>query len=137
MSSAAALARGEASQDTTKGKLLRGVCVCADVILTSQATKITEEFILMSEPDHIFLRPIPNLMRKDAWPAAYPFFYIEPAKVRDLNDLTRHRMHCITCSRPHTHLPAVLLPHNHESGIPRQALKATAATRREQQQLCG
>jgi hypothetical protein len=36
----------------------------------------------MSEPDHIFLRPIPNLMRKDAWPAAYPFFYIEPAKVR-------------------------------------------------------
>lgn len=46
-----------------------------------QHTNITEEFILMSEPDHIFLRPIPNLMRKDAWPAAYPFFYIEPAKV--------------------------------------------------------
>jgi hypothetical protein len=46
-----------------------------------RATNISEEFILMSEPDHIFLRPIPNLMRKDAWPAAYPFFYIEPAKV--------------------------------------------------------
>lgn len=46
-----------------------------------QNTNISEEFILMSEPDHIFLRPIPNLMRKDSWPAAYPFFYIEPAKV--------------------------------------------------------
>jgi hypothetical protein len=59
------------------------VCCCAGVFFPApQATKITEEFILMSEPDHIFLRPIPNLMRKDAWPAAYPFFYIEPAKVR-------------------------------------------------------
>lgn len=46
-----------------------------------RATNITEDFILMSEPDHIFLRPIPNLMRKDEWPAAYPFFYIEPAQV--------------------------------------------------------
>jgi hypothetical protein len=33
----------------------------------------------MSEPDHIFLRPIPNFMRGDA-PAAFPFFYIEPHK---------------------------------------------------------
>ena len=33
----------------------------------------------MSEPDHIFLRPLPNLMRGDA-PAAFPFFYIEPHK---------------------------------------------------------
>jgi hypothetical protein len=47
-----------------------------------KASNITEDYILMSEPDHIFLRPIPNLMRKDSWPAAYPFFYIEPAKVR-------------------------------------------------------
>lgn len=46
-----------------------------------KAVNITEDYILMSEPDHIFLRPIPNLMRKDTWPAAYPFFYIEPAKV--------------------------------------------------------
>lgn len=65
----------------------------------------------MSEPDHIFLRPIPNLMRKDAWPAAYPFFYIEPAKVRDLNDLTRHCTLCLTCSRPQTQLPGQCFCH--------------------------
>ena len=34
----------------------------------------------MSEPDHIMLRPLPNLMRDDATPAAFPFFYIEPHK---------------------------------------------------------
>lgn len=43
--------------------------------------KIEEEYVLMSEPDHIFLRPMPNYMRGDA-PAAFPFFYIEPHKVR-------------------------------------------------------
>jgi hypothetical protein len=37
----------------------------------------------MSEPDHIFLRPLPNLMRGDA-PAAFPFFYIEPHKADNL-----------------------------------------------------
>jgi hypothetical protein len=47
-----------------------------------RAANISEEYVLMSEPDHILLRPLPNLMRKDAWPAAYPFFYIEPARVR-------------------------------------------------------
>lgn len=29
----------------------------------------------MSEPDHLYLRPIPNLMNGDK-PAAFPFFYI-------------------------------------------------------------
>jgi len=38
-----------------------------------------EKYILMSEPDHVFLKPIPNLMRGSR-PAAFPFFYIEPAK---------------------------------------------------------
>eukprot|EP00775_Hariotina_reticulata_P010145 gene10145-10303_t len=41
---------------------------------------ISEEFVLMSEPDHIFLRPIPNFMKRDDWPAAFPFFYIEAHK---------------------------------------------------------
>lgn len=44
-----------------------------------QVTDIKERFVLMSEPDHIWLKPMPNLMTSDA-PAAFPFFYIEPAK---------------------------------------------------------
>lgn len=74
-------------------------------------TSITEEFILMSEPDHIFLRPIPNLMRKDIWPAAYPFFYIEPAKVRKetlasprwlWGPLTQLVLACLVCCITHS-----------------------------------
>jgi len=33
----------------------------------------------MSEPDHIIVKPIPNLA-KDGLGAAFPFFYIEPKK---------------------------------------------------------
>lgn len=33
----------------------------------------------MAEPDHIFVNPLPNLSYED-FPAAFPFFYIEPAK---------------------------------------------------------
>jgi len=33
----------------------------------------------MSEPDHIIVKPIPNLAR-DGLGAAFPFFYIEPKK---------------------------------------------------------
>ncbi|OAY82012.1 hypothetical protein ACMD2_01677, partial [Ananas comosus] len=36
-------------------------------------------YILMAEPDHIFVKPLPNLVREDR-PVAYPFFYIRPAK---------------------------------------------------------
>lgn len=36
-------------------------------------------YILMSEPDHIIVKPIPNLS-KDGLGAAFPFFYIEPKK---------------------------------------------------------
>jgi len=38
---------------------------------------IEEDYVLMSEPDHLYLRPIPNLMNGDK-PAAFPFFYISP-----------------------------------------------------------
>ena len=40
---------------------------------------VPEKYIFMSEPDHIWLKPMPNLMLGDK-PAAFPFFYIEPAK---------------------------------------------------------
>jgi len=35
-------------------------------------------YILMAEPDHVFINPIPNLAR-GGLPAAFPFFYIKPA----------------------------------------------------------
>lgn len=40
---------------------------------------INEEYILMAEPDHIFVRPLPNLAHGE-FPAAFPFFYIKPAE---------------------------------------------------------
>lgn len=33
----------------------------------------------MAEPDHIFLKPLPNLVYEE-YPAAFPFFYIKPAE---------------------------------------------------------
>eukprot|EP00878_Enallax_costatus_P018039 GHUV01018967.1.p1 GENE.GHUV01018967.1~~GHUV01018967.1.p1 ORF type:complete len:389 (+),score=99.42 GHUV01018967.1:186-1352(+) len=45
-----------------------------------QQTNITEEYVMMSEPDHIFLLPLVNFMKGDDRPAAFPFFYIEPHK---------------------------------------------------------
>eukprot|EP00798_Chlamydomonas_sp_ICE-L_P018627 gene18627-25142_t len=45
----------------------------------AKKANIPERFVLMAEPDHVFLKPIPNLMVGDT-PASFPFFYIEPAK---------------------------------------------------------
>ena len=33
----------------------------------------------MAEPDHIFVKPLPNLAHDDD-PAAFPFFYITPSE---------------------------------------------------------
>ena len=44
---------------------------------------IEEEFILMAEPDHMYIKPVPNLMRGDT-PAAFPFFYIKPIDRPDI-----------------------------------------------------
>ncbi|KAJ4792574.1 Hyp O-arabinosyltransferase-like protein [Rhynchospora pubera] len=44
-----------------------------------QKANIPEEYILMAEPDHIIVKPIPNLS-VDGQAAAFPFFYIEPQK---------------------------------------------------------
>lgn len=38
---------------------------------------IEEEYVLMAEPDHIFVTPLPNLAH-GGYPAAFPFFYIKP-----------------------------------------------------------
>ena len=45
---------------------------------------IPERYILMSEPDHLLLRPLPNLAPSPAVPAAFPFFYIEPHREENL-----------------------------------------------------
>jgi len=42
-----------------------------------QRAKIVEDYILMAEPDHVFVKPLPNLAHGDE-PAAFPFFYIKP-----------------------------------------------------------
>jgi len=48
-----------------------------------EKAKIPEKYVLMSEPDHVWLKPMPNLMvGKNA--AAFPFFYIEPSKAEYL-----------------------------------------------------
>ena len=47
------------------------------------ADTIPEDYVLMSEPDHLFLRPMPNLMVGEE-AAAFPFFYIDPPKYPEL-----------------------------------------------------
>ncbi|KAL8475198.1 hypothetical protein ACS0TY_031572 [Phlomoides rotata] len=44
-----------------------------------QQANIEEDYIFMSEPDHLLVKPIPNLSI-DGLAAAYPFFYIDPKK---------------------------------------------------------
>ncbi len=52
-----------------------------------QTAVFPERYVLMSEPDHLWLRPMPNLMIDNHRPTAFPFFYIEPAK-KDFKPLT-------------------------------------------------
>jgi hypothetical protein len=44
-----------------------------------QQVNLKEDYVLMSEPDHVFLKPLQNLMVGEN-PAAFPFFYIEPSR---------------------------------------------------------
>ncbi|MCL7043340.1 hypothetical protein MKW94_023332 [Papaver nudicaule] len=44
-----------------------------------EKANIPEEYILMAEPDHIFVKPLPNLAN-EKYPVAFPFFYIKPAE---------------------------------------------------------
>lgn len=45
--------------------------------------EVEEDYILMAEPDHLILRPMPNPMHGDT-PAAFPFFYINPYKFPEI-----------------------------------------------------
>uniref|UniRef100_A0A7R9VVW4 Hydroxyproline O-arabinosyltransferase-like domain-containing protein n=1 Tax=Chlamydomonas euryale TaxID=1486919 RepID=A0A7R9VVW4_9CHLO len=47
---------------------------------------IPEKYVLMAEPDHVYIRPLKNFMTSES-PAAFPFFYIEPAK-KEYQDIT-------------------------------------------------
>ncbi|XP_010557869.1 PREDICTED: uncharacterized protein LOC104826730 [Tarenaya hassleriana] len=44
-----------------------------------EKANIKEDYVLMAEPDHIFVNPLPNLA-SGSYPAAFPFFYITPQK---------------------------------------------------------
>ncbi|CAN6839272.1 unnamed protein product [Brassica oleracea] len=44
---------------------------------------IKEDYVLMAEPDHIFVNPLPNLAVGGS-PAAFPFFYITPRKFENI-----------------------------------------------------
>ncbi|GAX76986.1 hypothetical protein CEUSTIGMA_g4433.t1 [Chlamydomonas eustigma] len=47
-----------------------------------------ERYVLMSEPDHIFLRPLPNFMRGDK-PAAFNFGYMNPVETNCMRIIKR------------------------------------------------
>lgn len=42
---------------------------------------IPEQYVFLADPDHIFLRPLPNLMGSDMRPVGFRFWYMRPAKV--------------------------------------------------------
>jgi hypothetical protein len=44
---------------------------------------IKEDYVLMAEPDHVFVNPLPNLA-VGGFPAAFPFFYITPEKYENI-----------------------------------------------------
>ncbi|KAJ4840565.1 Hydroxyproline O-arabinosyltransferase rdn2 [Turnera subulata] len=44
---------------------------------------IEEDYVLMAEPDHIYLRPLPNLA-SGGYPVAFPFFYIKPSEYEEI-----------------------------------------------------
>ncbi|KAI5064129.1 hypothetical protein GOP47_0020799 [Adiantum capillus-veneris] len=48
-----------------------------------QRVPIEEDYIMMAEPDHIIVKPLPNLATEDI-PAAFPFFYITPTKYEEV-----------------------------------------------------
>jgi len=58
----------------------------------AKCPEIEEDYILMAEPDHLYIKPIPNLMRGNN-PAAFPFFYIVP---HDQPDILRRFLPGIT-----------------------------------------
>lgn len=43
---------------------------------------IPEQYVFLADPDHIFLRPLPNLMGSDMRPVGFRFWYMRPAKAK-------------------------------------------------------
>jgi hypothetical protein len=77
--------------------------------LKEKLDDIEEDYILMSEPDHLYLAPIPNLMNGDK-PAAFPFFYISP---KDHVELLKKYVGADTSTRDILHMVrARLRSHN-------------------------
>ncbi len=54
-----------------------------------QKATVPERYVLMSEPDHLWLKPLNNIMRGER-PVAFPFFYIEPWKQEFLPITRKH-----------------------------------------------
>ena len=70
----------------TKGFVVLSRPNAIDQWLRTFADKYPEQYYIMSEPDHLWLRPIPNLMLGEHTPAAFPFFYITPQKTPDITN---------------------------------------------------
>lgn len=71
---------------TTKGFVVLSRPNAIRMWLENFSWKYPEKYLLMSEPDHLFLRPLPNLMVGEHSPVAFPFFYINPEKTPDLSN---------------------------------------------------
>ncbi|KAL0429169.1 UNVERIFIED_CONTAM: Hydroxyproline O-arabinosyltransferase RDN2 [Sesamum radiatum] len=70
--------------------------------------KIEEEYILMAEPDHIFLNPLPNLVH-EGYPAAFPFAYIKPSEnVKIIRKFFPEEMGPVTSIDPIGNSPVII-----------------------------
>ncbi|KAL6775905.1 hypothetical protein ACKKBG_A18980 [Auxenochlorella protothecoides x Auxenochlorella symbiontica] len=55
----------------------------------SKQAVIPEKYVLMMEPDHIWVRPMPNLMKNDR-PTGWPFWYMEPSMSYQLKTVRKY-----------------------------------------------
>lgn len=63
----------------------------------------------MSEPDHLIVKPIPNLAKHATHGAAFPFFYIQPNKFESqLRKFFPHEMGSITKIDPIGNSPVIV-----------------------------
>ncbi|GER29810.1 voltage-dependent N-type calcium channel subunit alpha-1B [Striga asiatica] len=91
-------------------------------------SKIEEDYILMAEPDHIFLKPLPNLAYED-YPARYPFFYIKPDQHANLiRKFYPEEMGPLTNIDPIGNSPVIIKKH-----LPRQHDQCTSSLHEDKQ----
>ncbi|KAK6140383.1 hypothetical protein DH2020_025867 [Rehmannia glutinosa] len=73
-----------------------------------EKSTIEEEYILMAEPDHIFIKPLPNL-GLEGYPSAFPFFYIKPMEnVKILRKFFPKEMGPVTSIDPIGNSPVII-----------------------------